>query len=392
MIAGLPYDTIAFLWIGALFGGVAAGGSGFAFGVAASAIWLHRIDPVHCALMVTGCGVLLHSTTIWPQRRHIEVAKLWPFLIGGLAGIPIGVRLLVFTDAAVLKAAIGIFLLAFGAYALLSPRLHTFSGGGRVADAFIGFLGGILAELAAIPACCRRSGRNCAAGPRPSPAPSINPTSSSSGHHFSGFWFASPFGSFGLFLINRRSAAAVAWNLIGSQLYGRLDERRFRQFLAVLLVDPASHWCCRDNPRQLDPREVEEISKTLYIRALKLLPPDIKRASTAWCAREPTATGRAVLGTMVENIAIAERTKNILCQDTGIPIYNVTIGRNVTFDGAAMKEAIRRGCARATREAPLRSSVVHPITRKNKQNSCGERVPIVNFDFSESATKRSRSR
>jgi fumarate hydratase subunit alpha/L(+)-tartrate dehydratase alpha subunit len=27
--------------------------------------------------------------------------------------------------------------------------------------------------------------------------------------------------------------------------------------------------------------------------------------------------------------------------------------------------------------------VVHPITRKNEQNSCGVRVPIVNFDFSE---------
>ena len=29
---------------------------------------------------------------------------------------------------------------------------------------------------------------------------------------------------------------------------------------------------------------------------------------------------------MVENIAVAERTNNMLCQDTGIPIYNVVIG------------------------------------------------------------------
>ncbi len=84
---------------------------------------------------------------------------------------------------------------------------------------------------------------------------------------------------------------------------------------------------------------------------------------------------------MVENIAVAERTKNLLCQDTGIPIYNVTIGRHVEFDGAAMKEAIRRGCERATTEHPLRSSVVHPITRKNEQTSCGIGVPIINVDF-----------
>ena len=134
---------------------------------------------------------------------------------------------------------------------------------------------------------------------------------------------------------------------------------------------------------QIDANEIEELAAALYLRALKLLPGDIKEGFKRLVREETDATGRAVLGTMVENIAIAERTKNILCQDTGIPIYNVTIGRNVTFDGAAMMEAIRRGCARATREAPLRSSVVHPITRKNEQTSCGARVPIINFDFSE---------
>jgi fumarate hydratase subunit alpha/L(+)-tartrate dehydratase alpha subunit len=133
----------------------------------------------------------------------------------------------------------------------------------------------------------------------------------------------------------------------------------------------------------IDPAEIEELCATLYVRALKLLPDDIKRGFDRLVREETDATGRAVLGTMVENIAIAERTKNILCQDTGIPIYNLTIGRNVTFDGAALTDAIGRGCARATREAPLRSSVVHPITRKNEQTSCGARVPIVNFAFSE---------
>ena len=132
---------------------------------------------------------------------------------------------------------------------------------------------------------------------------------------------------------------------------------------------------------ELDPREVEELAKTLYVRALKLLPPDVKRGFERLVTTETDATGRTILGTMVQNIAVAERTNNLLCQDTGIPIYNVTIGRNVAFDGAAMVAAIRAGCERATREHPLRSSVVHPITRRNEQTSCGVRIPIVNFDF-----------
>jgi tartrate/fumarate subfamily iron-sulfur-dependent hydro-lyase alpha chain len=132
---------------------------------------------------------------------------------------------------------------------------------------------------------------------------------------------------------------------------------------------------------QLDPKEVEELAKALYVRALKLLPPDVKAGFAGLQRRETDATAKTILATMVENIAVAERTNNLLCQDTGIPIYNVTIGRNVAFDGVAVKEAIRRGCERATREHPLRSSVVHPITRRNEQTSCGARIPIIHVDF-----------
>jgi fumarate hydratase subunit alpha/L(+)-tartrate dehydratase alpha subunit len=134
---------------------------------------------------------------------------------------------------------------------------------------------------------------------------------------------------------------------------------------------------------QVDIGEVEEVAKTLYIRALKLLPRDIKQGFERLLREETNATGKTVLGTMVENIAVAERTKNLLCQDTGIPIYNVKIGKNVTLDGAAMKAAIRKGCERATIEHPLRSSVVHPLTRKNEQTSCGIGVPVINIDFDE---------
>ncbi len=129
---------------------------------------------------------------------------------------------------------------------------------------------------------------------------------------------------------------------------------------------------------------IEETAKLLYIRALKVLPDDIKLGFAKLTQSESDATARTILATMRENIVVAERTNNLLCQDTGLPIYNVVIGRHVELDGAALKEAIRRGCARATREHPLRSSVVHPITRKNEQNSCGHLVPVINLDFDDS--------
>ncbi|PMS34826.1 fumarate hydratase subunit alpha/L(+)-tartrate dehydratase alpha subunit [Trinickia symbiotica] len=128
---------------------------------------------------------------------------------------------------------------------------------------------------------------------------------------------------------------------------------------------------------------IEEVAKELYIRALKRLPPDVKEGIARLEQSETNATARRVLGVMRENISVAESADNLLCQDTGLPIYNVTIGRGISLDGIALKNAIRNGCARATREHPLRSSVVHPLTRRNEHTSCGVLIPAIHFEFDE---------
>lgn len=134
---------------------------------------------------------------------------------------------------------------------------------------------------------------------------------------------------------------------------------------------------------KVDLQQVEEAARELYIRALKLLPPDVKQGLDRLAAGETDPGARRTLGTMVRNIQLAEDTANLLCQDTGIPIYNVRIGRGVEVDGWGLKEAIRRGCARSTREHPFRSSVVHPTTRANGQDSTGRGVPVIHIDFSD---------
>ncbi|ARP84418.1 fumarate hydratase [Bordetella genomosp. 8] len=134
---------------------------------------------------------------------------------------------------------------------------------------------------------------------------------------------------------------------------------------------------------------VEEAAKDLYIRALKILPPDVKAGIDRLAADETHEVARGVLQTMRTNIRVAEDNENLLCQDTGIPIYNVAIGRNVHVDGHALKQAIRRGCERATREHPLRSSVVHPLTRSNNHTSCGFEVPVIHIDFDDAPDRLS---
>ena len=138
---------------------------------------------------------------------------------------------------------------------------------------------------------------------------------------------------------------------------------------------------------RIDPAQVEEVARDLYIRALKILPPDVKQGFARLAASETDATAQKIIGTMITNIRVAEETDNLLCQDTGIPIYNVTIGRGVEIEGIDLQRAIRRGCERATREHPLRSSVVHPITRVNEQTSCGAGVPAIHVEFSDEAQR-----
>ena len=133
---------------------------------------------------------------------------------------------------------------------------------------------------------------------------------------------------------------------------------------------------------KVDLQIVEETAKDLYLRALKILPTDIKQGLVRLKNNETNDRAQDILATMMKNVDVAEANNNLLCQDTGIPIYNVSIGCGVEVDGSELRDAIIRGCERATTEHPLRSSIVHPITRFNEQTSCGIKVPVINFDFS----------
>ena len=51
----------------------------------------------------------MQCTTLWTLRRSLDVRRLWPFILAGVLGVPFGVWLLVRTDPAKLKVAIGVF-------------------------------------------------------------------------------------------------------------------------------------------------------------------------------------------------------------------------------------------------------------------------------------------
>src|SRR5579862_4564800 len=126
----------------------------------------------------------------------------------------------------------------------------------------------------------------------------------------------------------------------------------------------------------------EDLGRRLYVEAQIDIPPDVRDALRRAAERETQRGARGMLNTMLRAMEVSDRKQTLVCQDTGIPIFWITIGRGIAVDGAAMLDALRRGVERATRETPLRSSIVSPIARENRQTSSGEGIPVFHIEFS----------
>lgn len=133
----------------------------------------------------------------------------------------------------------------------------------------------------------------------------------------------------------------------------------------------------------VDPKLVTQTAKELYIRALKLLPPDVKAALARAHERESHPRAREILGVMLKNLEVAESRGLLVCQDTGTPVYKLRIGRGLEYDGPELLAAVIEGVKQATLEHPLRSSVCHPLDRSNPQTNTGRRIPVIDVEFLE---------
>jgi uncharacterized protein len=144
--------TLAFvlLFLGALAGGFVTGLAGFGTGLMALGIWLYVLPPSIVVPLVLICSIVAQTSTLPAFRRHIDFKLVWPFLIGGLAGVPLGTMLVAHADPRVFKLSVGVLLLVFPAALYFNRRPVAPSFGGRAADAAIGFAGGILGGLAGL--------------------------------------------------------------------------------------------------------------------------------------------------------------------------------------------------------------------------------------------------
>jgi uncharacterized protein len=235
MTSAIPMD-LALFFIATLLGAVVAGVAGFAFGLIASAIWLHIIPPAQSAPLIAAFAVLIQGATLWKFRHALQISRLIPFIAGGAVGIPFGTAALNWTSPDQMQAFIGVVLIVFSIYSLARPTLPAVRGG-VIADGVVGLIAGTFSGstgLAGIPVIVWASLRRWSKDDQRAVFQPVvvavfvmtliwlGGSGIVTAETVRLFWIGLP--------------AAVIGTWLGLKLYGRLDEASFRMVVLVLLL------------------------------------------------------------------------------------------------------------------------------------------------------------
>ncbi|MDI3309126.1 MAG: sulfite exporter TauE/SafE family protein [Acetobacteraceae bacterium] len=136
------------LLLGAAFGGLVQGLSGFAFGLVALTVWSWVMEPQVAGPLVVFCSFLGQLLALPALRqKRAGMGRALPFLLGGALGVPLGVAALRVIDPAGFKLALGLLLVLWCPAMLLMRHPPRIGAGGRLADALAGLGGGIMGGL-----------------------------------------------------------------------------------------------------------------------------------------------------------------------------------------------------------------------------------------------------
>ncbi|HIV82186.1 MAG TPA: fumarate hydratase [Candidatus Salinicoccus merdavium] len=101
---------------------------------------------------------------------------------------------------------------------------------------------------------------------------------------------------------------------------------------------------------------------------------DVVNAFKESVKTESSAAGKSILNQLIENADIATSNRVPMCQDTGVSVFLVKLGRNCHITGGSLEDAINEGVRTGYDEGYLRYSIVDdPISRKNT----GDNTPSV---------------
>lgn len=145
-----PPGDIAIVAAGALAAGFVNGLSGTGYALVALGFWLQAMSPLTAAPLTALCGVAGHVQSLPTIWKGVRWQRLWPMLVAGIVGVPIGTLLLDHVRPGPLKVGVGILLLLYSGWMAFVRRPPVVTRGGRLADAAVGLTGGVMGGMASL--------------------------------------------------------------------------------------------------------------------------------------------------------------------------------------------------------------------------------------------------
>jgi uncharacterized membrane protein YfcA len=147
-------DPLSYLLVsaGIFAGAVVSGLMGFAFSAVAGAILLHVLPPTEAVPLMMACSIITQSVSLYALRRSLQWRGSAGLIAGGVIGILPALYLLYHVDATIVRVGFGAFLVAYAAWMLLRPTTVCVRvAAGRLRTAAVGFGGGLIGGLTAMP-------------------------------------------------------------------------------------------------------------------------------------------------------------------------------------------------------------------------------------------------
>lgn len=121
--------------------------SGFGFGLTAMSLWAWTLEPQLAAALAVFGGLTGQVIAAVSVRRGFNLARLLPFVTGGLCGLPVGIYILPRLDIPLFKGLLGLLLVVMCPLMFFAAKLPRMTHGGRAADAVAGAAGGMMGGL-----------------------------------------------------------------------------------------------------------------------------------------------------------------------------------------------------------------------------------------------------
>jgi uncharacterized protein len=139
------------LSIAVFLGAFVSGLAGFAFSAVAGALLLHVLPPIEAIPLMMACSIAVQATNLWALRDSIAWKDSGTLVIGGLLGAPLATWLLASVDAHILKEGFGALIALYAGYMLMRPQLTHLNRMSRNRNVIVGFGGGLVGGLTAMP-------------------------------------------------------------------------------------------------------------------------------------------------------------------------------------------------------------------------------------------------